>query len=129
MILIPNNEAHFVSTSESPLDLNVDFLVAKRTITCENGEEKLKVSIEGQAIGKIEGVKDMADPESNAFIMNLKCTAKNNGKQEVKEFLGDKGEKISGILSLNLGLGSEHACLEVKAVMTVSANKMIQFLF
>jgi hypothetical protein len=127
VILIAKNEVHFVSTSTAPLDLNGDFLVAKFTIACVKGAEKLNVTVEGEAIGRIEGVKDMEQVKS--FKLNLKCTKANNGKQEVKKYLNDEGKLVKGILKLNLGLGAETACEEIKVPTTVNSAKMVEFLF
>jgi hypothetical protein len=126
-ILIASNELHFVSSSLKPLDLDADLLVAKFTITCVKGAEELKITVEGQAIGKIEGVTSGVG--TSLFSINLKCTKKNNGQQEVKEFFNDEGKAIKGVLKANLGLGPETACLEIRQAIQLTPNKMVVFLF
>jgi hypothetical protein len=126
-ILVTKNELHLVWTSLSPLALAADFLVAKFTITCVKGTESLKITVEGQALGKIEGVKDMEDFTS--FTGNLKCTKPGNGKQEVKEYFNDEEKLVKGVLTANLGLGPETGCEEVKEPVTIKSAKMFQFLF
>lgn len=58
------------------------------------GIQELIPTIEGQAIGKIEGITSGTDTTS--FTLNLKCTKAGNGKQEVKEYFNDEGELIKG---------------------------------
>jgi hypothetical protein len=127
VILIAKNEIHFVSTSFFSLDLDGDFLIGLQTVTCTKGAELLKITIEGDTVGRIEGVKDMEQVKT--FILRLKCTKPNNGKQEIKEYLNDEGKLVKGTLRMNLGLGNETGCEEIKEPLTVTAFKMFAFLF
>jgi hypothetical protein len=131
-IAVTKNEVHLVwPTTLTPLTIGGDFLVAKFTITCTKGEESLKVTVEGEAIGKIEGNgKELkSDEEITSFLGNLKCTKPNNGKQEVKEYFEDAGKLKKGILTANLGLGPETGCEEVTKPVEIKASKAANFLF
>jgi hypothetical protein len=126
-IKVQKNELHLVSSSLSPLNLVGDFLVAKFTIICKKGAEELKVTVEGQALGKIENVTSGTDVTE--FTGNLKCTKAGNGKQEVKEFFNDEGKATKAVLTANLGLGPETGCEEVTKTVQIKSSKMINFLF
>jgi hypothetical protein len=126
-LLIAGNEAHLVWLALEPLALGVDFLVKKTTETCVKGAEELSLTFEGQMIAKLEGVTSGTDATS--FTLNLKCTKPNNGKQEVKEYFNDEGKLVKGVLTVNLGLGQETACEEVRETFKILTNKMVSFLF
>ena len=89
------------------------------------GKPTIKITVEGAAIGAIEGVTE--GTATSAFKGNLKCTKPNNGKQVQKEFKNEAGTFEKSILKANLGLGNESACEEVKEAVGLTTSHPVTF--
>jgi hypothetical protein len=128
-ILVTGNEAHLVwlrLSIEGELLSGLDFLMAKLTVTCVKGAESLKITIEGQLLGKLEGPQ--SNEATSAFTIDAKCTNTNNGKQGFKEYFNDEGMKVKGTLKANLGLGPETACGEISTPVSFQMTQCLTFL-
>ena len=125
-VILVKGPANLVWLSLSPLISGAEFVLTEPLIIeCGPlGKPKLKIKVEGQALGKIEAA---TGKEVQSFTGELKCTAPNNGKQAFKEFEVKEGEKVKASLKANLGLGNESACEEVKESVTVTTEEMGEF--
>jgi hypothetical protein len=120
-VILPG-EYHVVTNAALTTPM-VLILFPERLAECNS--KKLKISIRSPGLIKLEGVKSGTDVLSFNLVAN--CTAK--GKQELKEFLNDSGSATKGVFLLNFGLGLETGCLRATKEQTITASRMLDFLF
>ncbi|HTZ86343.1 MAG TPA: hypothetical protein VMB05_06720, partial [Solirubrobacteraceae bacterium] len=113
-------EYHVVYGTASPLAAELLVLFSELTVTCN--VEKLKVKIRGPVLLKLN--RESAATDVTEFRIAARCT---KGKQELKEYLGDEGETIKGVMSVNFGFGFETACLRIGKELVMKPGKMLEF--
>src|SRR5262245_2610403 len=124
--VVIEGEYHLVDIDPG-LRLGIDLLIPKTTILCGKPKElkvELKITIEGSAIGIVH-VENMVLVTS--FVILLKCTKA--GTQEILGFLSEEEKEVKQKLTMNLGLGNEKACENIKEGVTIVPSVPGEFLF
>jgi hypothetical protein len=112
-----------VDISTAPLTAALLTLFNELLVECNKG--KVKIKVRAPALFKLE--KITSGLEVNEYGLVASCSGK--GKQELKTYLNDAGETVTGQLTANFGLGFETACEKITKEVVLKSPKMLDFLF
>lgn len=116
-------EYHLVDISTAPLTVAALLTFKELVLECNSG--KIKIKVRGPVLLKLEKITSGTDLVEFGVVAH--CTGK--GKQELKEYFNDEGNKEKAIMTANWGLGFEVSCKQFNQELVVRTSKMVDVLF